>query len=103
MRSAIDEDIYRRLCRARAFIDDCYDSPLTLDQIPREACISPYHFHRLFTQAFNITPHKYLTERPIHKAKGVEFVRPPAERFYGTEAIFKDNCGNWFSLTERKE
>ena len=22
--------------------------------------------------------------------------------FYGTEAIVKDNSGNWFSLTERK-
>ena len=34
--------------------------------------------------------------------KGVEFVSPPKERFYGTEAIVKDNSGNWFSLTERK-
>ena len=37
------------------------------------------------------------------KAKGVEFVSPPADRFYGIEAIFKDGCGNWFSLTQRKE
>lgn len=35
------------------------------------------------------------------KAKGVEFVSPPQERPYGVEAIFKDNFGNWFSLTER--
>ena len=33
---------------------------------------------------------------------GVEFVSPPREQFYGTEAIVKDNSGNWFSLTERK-
>ena len=32
----------------------------------------------------------------------VEFVSPPEERFYGTEAIVKDNSGNWFSLTEHK-
>jgi hypothetical protein len=37
------------------------------------------------------------------RKRGVEFVQPPAERFYGTEAIFKDDCGNWFSLTQRKE
>ncbi|HUK89631.1 MAG TPA: VOC family protein [Blastocatellia bacterium] len=36
------------------------------------------------------------------KAKGVEFIAPPKEEFYGTAAIFKDNSGNWFSLTERK-
>jgi catechol 2,3-dioxygenase-like lactoylglutathione lyase family enzyme len=35
-------------------------------------------------------------------AKGVEFKSAPQERFYGTEAVFKDNCGNWFSLTEPK-
>ncbi len=26
----------------------------------------------------------------------------PADRFYGIEALFKDNSGNWFSLTQRK-
>lgn len=34
-------------------------------------------------------------------AQGVEFLQEPAERFYGTEATFRDNSGNWFSLTER--
>jgi catechol 2,3-dioxygenase-like lactoylglutathione lyase family enzyme len=34
------------------------------------------------------------------KAKGVEFMSEPKEQFYGTEALFKDNSGNWFSLTE---
>lgn len=34
--------------------------------------------------------------------KGVEFVSPPKEQFYGTEAIVKDNSGNWFSLTQPK-
>ncbi|PWT87826.1 MAG: glyoxalase [Blastocatellia bacterium] len=34
------------------------------------------------------------------KAKGVQFVSEPAERPYGIEAVFRDNSGNWFSLTE---
>jgi catechol 2,3-dioxygenase-like lactoylglutathione lyase family enzyme len=37
------------------------------------------------------------------KAKGVEFMAPPAERFYGIEALFKDNSGNWFSMTQHTE
>ena len=37
------------------------------------------------------------------KAKGVEFKQPPVERFYGIEALLKDNSGNWFSMTQRKE
>src|SRR5262249_36600015 len=36
------------------------------------------------------------------KAKGVEFLQPPADRFYGIEALVKDNSGNWFSLTQPK-
>ena len=36
------------------------------------------------------------------KARGVEFMAPPEEKFYGTEAIFKDNSGNWFSLSQHK-
>ena len=36
-------------------------------------------------------------------AKGVEFVQEPADRPYGTEAIIRDNSGNWLVLVERKE
>jgi len=34
------------------------------------------------------------------KAKGVEFTKTPKKEFYGTEAIFKDDSGNWFSLAQ---
>jgi catechol 2,3-dioxygenase-like lactoylglutathione lyase family enzyme len=37
------------------------------------------------------------------KSKGVEFSSEPAERPYGVEAVFKDNSGNWFSLTQPNE
>jgi catechol 2,3-dioxygenase-like lactoylglutathione lyase family enzyme len=35
------------------------------------------------------------------KAKGVEFTKPPKKEFYGVEALFKDDSGNWFSLGEK--
>jgi catechol 2,3-dioxygenase-like lactoylglutathione lyase family enzyme len=37
------------------------------------------------------------------KAKGVQFMSEPQERFYGIEALMKDNSGNWFSMTQRKK
>ncbi len=40
--------------------------------------------------------HERLTKQ------GVEFASPPSERPHGTEAIVKDNSGNWFSLTQRE-
>jgi uncharacterized glyoxalase superfamily protein PhnB len=33
-------------------------------------------------------------------ARGVSFLLEPTERFYGIEATFRDNSGNWFSMTE---
>jgi catechol 2,3-dioxygenase-like lactoylglutathione lyase family enzyme len=36
-------------------------------------------------------------------ARGVTFLSEPTERFYGIEATFRDNSGNWFSMTQRTE
>ncbi|MGH2948897.1 MAG: VOC family protein [Solirubrobacteraceae bacterium] len=33
-------------------------------------------------------------------ARGVKFLMEPTERPYGIEAPFRDNSGNWFSLTQ---
>jgi hypothetical protein len=30
----------------------------------------------------------------------VQFLNEPTERQYGIEATFRDNSGNWFSLTQ---
>jgi hypothetical protein len=37
------------------------------------------------------------------KLKGVEFKKEPTKEFYGFEALFKDDSGNWFSLGEKEE
>ena len=34
------------------------------------------------------------------KAKGVVFKKPPTKEFYGFEALFVDDSGNWFSLSQ---
>lgn len=36
------------------------------------------------------------------KAKGVKFKKEPKKEFYGYEALFIDDSGNWFSLTEKQ-
>jgi catechol 2,3-dioxygenase-like lactoylglutathione lyase family enzyme len=37
-----------------------------------------------------------------YKSRGVEFIKEPTEEFYAVEALFKDNSGNWYSLTQEK-
>jgi catechol 2,3-dioxygenase-like lactoylglutathione lyase family enzyme len=35
------------------------------------------------------------------KGKGVQFTKEPTKEFYGIEAVFKDDSGNWFSLGQK--
>ena len=56
---------------------------------------------KLGAGVFN-TPNCQATYEEL-SSRGVEFMSPPAERPYGIEALFKDNSGNWFSLTQHKE
>jgi AraC-like DNA-binding protein len=57
------------LRRARAFIDRHYNQPITLERTSREAGFSPFHFIRLFRAVYKQTPHQYLIQRRIEKAK----------------------------------
>src|SRR5260370_34746102 len=77
-------EVHERLCRARTYIDECYDLPLDLDEISKQACLSRYHFLRLFRDAFATTPHQYLIHRRIEKAK--ELLR--SRRISVTEVCF---------------
>src|SRR5262245_26551524 len=62
-------DLQERLWRARRFIDESYYLPLDLSLISKQACLSRFHFLRLFRATFETTPHQYLTQRRIQKAK----------------------------------
>lgn len=62
-------EIYRRLHRAKDFIDSCYQQQIQLPQIARIAPLSCYHFLRLFKTAFNETPYQYLTRRRLETAQ----------------------------------
>lgn len=37
------------------------------------------------------------------KVKGVEFIKAPTKEMYGTEALFKDDSGNFFSLQPKSK
>jgi transcriptional regulator GlxA family with amidase domain len=69
VKKRVDQDTWRRLCRARRFMDQYFAQPLTLSQIAHQACFSSFHFLRLFRQVFNKTPHQYLVEKRLQRAK----------------------------------
>jgi len=65
----VNDDTFRRLCRARDLLAAQYQSQIFLDAAAREACLSPFHFHRLFRATFGETPHKFLTRRRMDRAR----------------------------------
>ncbi|HEV9035662.1 MAG TPA: AraC family transcriptional regulator [Puia sp.] len=65
----IAPDIYRRIVSAKLYIDGNFRERLDLDRLAREACLSRYHFHRLFTRIYRVTPHQYLTRKRIEAAQ----------------------------------
>jgi AraC-like DNA-binding protein len=65
----LDDELFRRLCRSRDRLAADLEQPLRLADAAREACLSPYHYHRLFTRTFGQTPHDFLTRLRIDRAK----------------------------------
>ena len=70
-RRLVHGDVFRRLALARDFIAAHHASPLHLDEIARQAGLSPFHFLRLFRAAFDVTPHEHLTHLRLERAKAL--------------------------------
>ncbi len=62
-------DVLVHLRRARDLVDRSYAEPLDLDALAAEACLSKYHFLRLFRATYGHTPAVYLAERRIERAQ----------------------------------
>ncbi|HMI63208.1 MAG TPA: AraC family transcriptional regulator [Puia sp.] len=65
----IAPEVYKKIVTAKVYIDDNFRESLDLDRLSREACLSRYHFHRLFTRIYKVTPHQYLTQKRIGQAR----------------------------------
>lgn len=67
--TALNTDIYQRIVAAKVYIDENYQDPIDLDEISKQAFLSKFHFHRLFTKIYRRTPHQYVTRKRLEKAK----------------------------------
>jgi AraC-like DNA-binding protein len=64
-----DVATFARLSRARDYLGASYRDHVPLETAAREACLSPFHFNRVFTRAFGETPHEFVTRMRIEEAK----------------------------------
>lgn len=85
--AATREELFRRVLIAREYMEGHWRSRVTLQQAARVACLSPYHFHRTFREAFGQPPMGWFRRLKLEKAK--ELLR--AERMTATEVAL--HCG----------
>lgn len=65
---ATREEIYSRLTTAVDYIYSYYSKDIKLDELAMVACMSKFHFLRLFKQVYSATPHQYITAVRLNKA-----------------------------------
>lgn len=65
----LTNDMYQRIAAAKVYIDENFQETLDLEEISSKAYLSRFHFHRLFTRIYRRTPHQYLTQKRLDKAK----------------------------------
>jgi AraC-like DNA-binding protein len=54
---------------ARRLLDRNCEEPITIEDLSREVALSPYYLIRAFQHVYKQTPHQYLVEKRIARAK----------------------------------
>jgi AraC-like DNA-binding protein len=63
LKSATRREIHRRLALAVDLVHSAYERDIGLAEMAEAACLSKFHFLRLFTELHGITPHAYLQRK----------------------------------------
>jgi AraC-like DNA-binding protein len=60
---------FSRLCHARDMLRETHDRRLSIEEVAREAAVSPFHFIRKFQSMFGDTPHQFRIKAQLDRAK----------------------------------
>jgi len=63
------KELYRRLNIARDYMEAHMDDKLSLEDISRISCLSVHHFRREFKSLFGCSPHTFLLNKRINRAR----------------------------------
>ena len=63
--------LYKQLSRAMDAIHSCPGEELTLEMLSSAACLSKYHFLRLFRNVYGHSPHQYIQQLRMEKARSL--------------------------------
>ena len=100
LRAATRAEILRRLGIATAYLHASCDRGVTIAEAARAACLSPFHFHRLFTRFHGVTPHRYLSRLRLERARALLRASERSVIDVATECGF-ESLGSFTTLYKR--
>jgi len=93
--------IYRRIVQAKLYIDTHYAEPLEVNDIAGAAYSSQFHFIRQFKDIYGKTPHQYLIQVRIAKAK--QLLRAATPVVTTCHTVGFESLGSFSTLFKRLE
>lgn len=63
------EELFKRVVNAHEYIHAYYDTPLSIDEVSKVACLSVNHLLRCYEKKYHITPYQQITYFRVKKAK----------------------------------
>jgi AraC family transcriptional regulator len=71
VKSSTRVEVYKRLVHSLNYMHSYYTTELSLDELCDIACLSKFHYLRLFKSVFHQTPYQYLIHLRLEKAKAL--------------------------------
>lgn len=65
VKSATRKDLLKRVARGKEWMDAHTNEKVEIEAIAKEACMSSYHFFRLFKAVYQISPLQYLLKKRL--------------------------------------
>ncbi|MBE2227952.1 MAG: helix-turn-helix transcriptional regulator [Ignavibacteria bacterium] len=64
-------ELYKRINNAKDYIDENYMNEIKIEDAAKAACMSNFHFLRLFKNVFSETPYQYITYKRLARASSM--------------------------------
>jgi AraC family transcriptional regulator len=69
VKASVKGELYRRISSAADYMHACYMQNIQLDDIAAAACLSKFHFLRLFKHIYKMSPYQFIQQLRIEKAR----------------------------------
>ena len=96
IKSVTKKDLYKRVSRGKELIDELFCHSLTVEALAIEACMSEYHFFRLFKSVFGQTPNQYIIQKRLQYA----YLLLQKERASVSEAAFESGFSDIYAFSK---